>query len=110
MSDFRRLKPPPSRKAKASAPPVLIESAADFAFAMRRRREGLGWTGEILDARIGWADRYTAKCENPGETWGKTQLRFAQMAPLWLDGLNARLVLVDREFAHQLTTLPTPHR
>jgi hypothetical protein len=77
---------------------------------MRRRREGLGWTGEVLDARIGWADRYTAKCENPGEIWGKTQLRFAQMAPLWLDGLNARLVLVDRKLAEQLTALTMCHR
>lgn len=89
-------------RVKASAPPVIVESSSDFSRAMRRRRESLGMSGEALDARIGWADRYSAKAENPGTTWGKCIVRFAAMAPFWLAGLNAKLVLMDADQAERL--------
>lgn len=62
----------------------------------------MGLTGEALDTRIGWADRYSAKAENPGAQWGKRLFRMHAMGEIWLMGVNRALVLMDRDQAESL--------
>lgn len=92
-------------------PPVIVTSGSEIAAVLRGDRERLGVSGEEMDARIGWADRYCAKAENPDEKWGKRLFFFEPMAEFWLAGLNRTLVLMDRDAAETLirthaSTLP----
>lgn len=82
--------------------PILLESMTDIAAELRRDREALGLTGEDLDARIGWSDRYTAKVENPDAAWGKKVFRVHRCADDWLAGLGRCLVIMDRLEAERL--------
>jgi hypothetical protein len=82
--------------------PVIVKSSDQVATVLRGDREALGLTGEELDARIGWADRYTAKAENPSAKWGKHLIRIEDMAEYWLISLNRSLVLMDRDHAETL--------
>lgn len=79
--------------------PALITNTAEAAEWLRAKREALGLSGEALDARVGWPDRYTSKAENPGLQWAKRLIRIADMGELWLQGLDAALILADREDA-----------
>lgn len=83
-------------------PPVIVKSGLDIAAVLRGDRETLGLTGEAMDERIGWADRYTAKCENPDEKWGKKLFRIEPMAEFWLAGLNRTLLIMDTDQAEAL--------
>lgn len=84
-------------------PPVIVSSGTNIAAVLRGDREAFGMSGEELDARIGWADRYTAKAENPDKkSWGKRLIRIEPMADLWMIGLNRALVLMDRTEAERL--------
>jgi len=82
--------------------PLIVTSSTDIAAVLRRERERRGWTGEELDAKVGWPDRYAAKAENPGTAWGKTLVRVHGMADLWLQTLDYALVLVDRKEAERM--------
>ncbi len=82
-------------------PPVIITSAVDLAAVLRGDREALGITGEALDDRIGWQERYTAKAENVQKRWGRATFRMGDLCDSWLIGLNRALVLMDRDKAEQ---------
>lgn len=79
--------------------PALVTTTEDAAEWLRAKREALGLSGEALDARVGWPDRYTAKAENPGSRWAKRLIRIADMGELWLQGLDAALIIADRQDA-----------
>jgi hypothetical protein len=83
-------------------PPVIVTSALDIAAVLRGDREALGISGEELDGRIGWADRYTAKAENPNAKWGRHLIRVEPCADEWMQALNRSLVLMDRTYAQEL--------
>lgn len=83
-------------------PAVIITSAVDLAVVLRGDREALGLTGEALDDRLGWQERYTAKAENVTKRWGRATFRMGDLCDTWLLGLNRALVLVDRDVAEQL--------
>lgn len=92
-------------------PPVIITASTDLAAVLRGDREALGLSGEDLDARIGWSDRYTAKLESGHKSWGRQVFRMERTADEWLLGLNRALVLMDRDEAQRLvlqhaTSLP----
>lgn len=80
-------------------PPVIVTATTDFAAVLRGDREGLGISGEELDSRIGWCDRYTAKLESGHKSWGRQVFRMERTADEWLLGLNRALVLIDRDAA-----------
>lgn len=82
--------------------PVILTSTSDVATLLRGERERRGWTGEELDARVGWPDRYAAKAENPGASWGKSLIRIHGMGDLWLQSLGLAVVLIERKQAERL--------
>ena len=75
--------------------PVKVTSTTDIAATLRADREALGWSGEQLDLRVGWADRYGAKAENPAAPWGKRLIIVREMGDYWLEALGRSLLLVD---------------
>lgn len=90
--------------------PVLVTSAMDAAAVLTLARKAKGWTGEELDARAGWPDRYTSKIENPEKAWGKRGL---QVSPMWEIGaqtLGLVLVVMTREEADKLGAEAAPAR
>ena len=83
-------------------PVILVTSATDIATALRRDRERKKkMIGEEFDDYVGWADRYTAKAENPDALWGKTLIRVEMHADLWLQALGYHLVIMDRKEAER---------
>lgn len=81
---------------------AIVTSATDIAAVLRGERERRGWTGEDLDARVGWPDRYAAKAENPEAKWGRRLIRVHSMADLWFQSLDLHLCLVERKEAERL--------
>lgn len=81
---------------------VIVTSATDIASVLRGERERREWTGEDLDARVGWPDRYAAKAENPEAKWGRRLIRIHGMADLWLQSLDLHLCLVERKQAERM--------
>lgn len=113
-------------RADALAPfaPLIVHSRGDIAGALIARRHALGFTGEDLDERAGWADRYGAKLEQPNRPCGKAgflfdygtevtptgTLRASAMADVWCGSLGVRLVLVDEATACAIGAVPAPPR
>lgn len=111
-------------KADALAPlaPLIVHSRGDIAGALIARRHALGWTGEDLDERAGWADRYAGKLERPLRRTGKAgflfefgtevcpsgTLRASAMSQVWCEALGVRLVLVDAATAAAIGAVPAP--
>lgn len=83
-------------------PPVIIAASTDLAAVLRGDREALALSGEDLDGRIGWCDRYTAKLESGHKKWGRRVFFMEPTADEWLLGLNRALVLMDRDEADRL--------
>ncbi len=79
-------------------PPIIISHASYLPTLLRFERIALGMSGEELDWRVGWADRYSAKCESPEKAWGKTVFG-SRCSDEWLAGLGRALVLMDRAVA-----------
>jgi len=102
--------------------PLEVDDRGSIVGALVQRRRNLGWTGEDLDERAGWADRYGAKLEVPHRPAGKLGFHFdspceflpsgnvrpSGMATVWLHALGLRLVLVDEETARSIGSVPAP--
>lgn len=102
--------------------PLEVDDRSSIVGALVQRRRNLGWTGEDLDERAGWADRYGAKLEVPQRPAGKLGFHFdfpceflpsgnvraSGMATVWLQALGLRLVLVDEETARSIGAVPAP--
>lgn len=102
--------------------PLEVDDRGGIVGALIQRRHALAWTGEDLDERAGWADRYGAKLEVPQRPAGKLGFHFdfpceflpsgnvrpSGMATVWLHALGLRLVLVDEETARSLGAVPAP--
>lgn len=111
---------------KATEPfaPLIVHSRGDITGALVARREALGLTGEQVDDRAGFSERYTAKLEVPYAPCGKTgfifshpsevlptgSVRASGMSEVWLETLGLRLVLVDAETAEGIDAKPAPAR
>lgn len=107
-----------------SAPfvPLVVDDRGSIVSALIHRRHDLGWSGEDLDERAGWADRYGAKLEVPQRPAGKLGFHFdfpsevlpsgnirpSGMASVWLQALGLRLVLVDEATAQSIGAVPAP--
>lgn len=87
--------------------PIKVTSTTDIAAVLRADREALGWTGEQLDVRVGWADRYGAKAENPEAPWGKRLIIVRHMGDYWLEALGRTLLLVDTRQAEEILAAVT---
>lgn len=74
----------------------------DAAAELTRLRIDRGWTGEELDARAGWADRYTGKLERPEAPYGKRGLHISDMYEVWLEALGVCLVIMPTDLAAAL--------
>lgn len=90
--------------------PVIVRSNMDAAAVLTQIRLERGWTGEELDARAGFSDRYTAKLERPNAPWGKRGLHISPMWEVWAEALGLALVLVTKEQARQLGAHEAPRR
>jgi hypothetical protein len=102
--------------------PLEVDDRGGIVGALIQRRHALAWTGEDLDDRAGWADRYGAKLEVPQRPAGKLGFHFdfpceflpsgnvrpSGMATVWLHALGLRLVLVDEETARSIGAVPAP--
>lgn len=113
-----------TQKADALAPfqPLIVHERGEIVSALVARRHSLRWTGEDLDERAGWADRYTGKIEKPMRPQGRPSFTFdwpAEVTPagvirptgmgeVWMGALGLRLVLVDAETAKAIGAAPAP--
>lgn len=102
--------------------PLLVDDRSGITSALIDRRHALGLTGEDLDERVGWADRYTGKLEAPLTPSGKVGFHFTHpvdvlptgtirssgMAACWMQALGLRLVLVDAATAERIGAKPAP--
>lgn len=105
---------------RAPFPPLQVDDRGSIVSALIQRRHELGWSGEDLDERAGWADRYGAKLEVPKRPAGKVGFHFdfptemlpsgnirpSGMATVWLHALGLRLVLVDEVTAQAIGAVP----
>jgi hypothetical protein len=95
-----------------------VEDRADFGEILGAVRVAGAMTCEDLDARAGFADRYTAKLEAspeaPSKRWGlaiePAGVRLSAMAGVWLQSLGLALLVVDANTANELGALPAPVR
>lgn len=108
--------------ARAPFAPLIVHSRGDITSSLIARRHAIGWTGERLDERAGWADRYGAKLEQNRRPSGKAgflfsfgtevcpsgTLRASAMAEVWMEALGLRLVLVDNATAKAIGAVPAP--
>lgn len=108
--------------AKATFAPVIVSDRGQIVDALVERRHALGWTGEDLDERAGWADRYAGKLEAPTRPAGKLGFHFdfpceltptgtirpSGMATVWLESLGLTLVLVDTTTADAIGAVHAP--
>lgn len=90
--------------------PVVVRSNMDAASVLTQMRLERGWTGEELDARAGFSDRYTGKLERPDAPWGKRGLHISPMWEVWAEALGVCLVVVTKEQARQLGAHEAPRR
>lgn len=113
-----------TQKVDALAPfqPLELHARGQIIDALTQRRHALGWTGEDLDERAGWADRYAGKLEVPLRPAGRPSFHFAYgtivtptgacqptaMGQVWLEALGLRLVLVDAATAAAIGAVPAP--
>lgn len=102
--------------------PLVVHERGEIVSALVARRHALGWIGEDLDERAGWADRYTGKIEQPTRPSGRPSFRFdwpcevtpagvvqaTGMGTVWLEALGLRLVLVDAATAKAIGAVPAP--
>lgn len=102
--------------------PLAVHSRGQIVDALVGRRHALGWSGEELDARAGWADRYGSKLERPNRPQGRVgfhfdwptevlpsgSIRAAGMADIWLEALGLRLVLLDEATAGAIGAVDAP--
>ena len=75
--------------------PILTQ--ADFASAMRERRQELGLTLADLDHLAGFHDGYASHLEQPHTRSGKKSFKLTGMGAIWLQTLGLRLVLAPVE-------------
>lgn len=85
--DVERMRPPPT------VAPMVCRDGADLVAGLRTVRQGRGLSHLALDQRIGWADGFTGKIEQPTKGWGKRI--WNQAMDDLLQGLGVGLVLVD---------------
>lgn len=102
--------------------PLVVHERGEIVSALVARRHALGWIGEYLDERAGWADRYTGKIEQPTRPSGRPSFHFdwpcevtpagvvrpTAMGAVWLESLGLRLVLVDAATAKAIGAVPAP--
>lgn len=102
--------------------PLVVSSRGQIVGALISRRHDLGLTGEQMDARINWSDRYSGKIERPNRPEGRPSFRFdfpcevmpwgdirpTGLSDFWLDALGVRLVLVDARTADAIGATPAP--
>ena len=102
--------------------PLEVWDRGQVVDALISRRVALGWRGEDLDHRAGWADRLGAKLEKPATPSGRAgfhfewptellpggSMRATGMGSVWLQALGLRLVLVDDDTARAIGAQPAP--
>ncbi|RYG88766.1 MAG: hypothetical protein EON59_03395 [Alphaproteobacteria bacterium] len=107
----------------ADAPfaPLVVSDRSDITSALIKRRHSIGWKGEDIDERAGWADRLIGKLESPGslsarrgfvfdwpsEVLPTGSVRATGMGAVWLKALGLSLVLVDRATADRIGAVET---
>lgn len=113
---------PTRTDALAPFTPLLVSSRGQIVSSLVARRHALGWRGEDLDDRAGWAERYCSKIEQPTRPQGRPSFKFAWpceinpagaitatgMADVWLQALGLQLVLVDAATAESIGAVPAP--
>ena len=100
-------------------PPMLVHSRGNIAGVLQARREALGMTCEDLDALAGFSERYANKLE-AGDTPcgkrgfyiepGRDRVACSFMAEIWLQSLDAALVVMSPAQAREIGAVPAPVR
>lgn len=97
-------KTPPGRR------PVIVKSCTDAAAVLTKARLDRGWSGEELDARAGFPDRYSIKMENPRARWGRRGLHISPMWELWAEALGLCLVIMAKDQAEAMGAVEAGNR
>jgi hypothetical protein len=97
--------------------PVIVNSRGDIAGFLADLRRAAGMTGEELDYRAGFSDRYTAKLEQGDKPYGRKgfvvepgKIKVWGMGEVWLEALGARLVIVPAAVAEAIGAVAATKR
>lgn len=99
----------PSRYGYRAPPvmaPAVIRDGADMIATLRTVRQRRGWTHLDLDSKIGWADGYASKVEQPHKRFGRPLVAPA-LSDL-MQALGVGLVAVDVGPRTGYAELPLP--
>ena len=99
----------------ADVRPVIVHSRAQIALMLADLRRAKGMTCEAFDYHAGWSDRYCAKLEHGDKPSGRKgfvvepdKITVSAMAEVWLEALDAALVLMPKAQAEAIGATPAP--
>jgi hypothetical protein len=95
--------------------PVIVHSRAQIASLLAELRRAKGMTCEDFDYHAGFSDRYVAKLEHGDKPSGRKgfvvepgKITVSGMAEVWLEALDAALVLMPKAQAEAIGARPAP--